>query len=274
MRVGVTGSSGYVGSRIAACLERKGHEVVRMGRRPTDSPWVAYSLEADPARLPLGSLDALVHAAYDFRPISWRSILEINVEGSVRLLEAATQAGVKRIIFVSSMSSFEGCRSNYGKAKRMIEKSALSIGVLVVRPGLVWGGESGGVMGALEKAVASSPVVPCLAGHGGLSQYLVHEDDLCEAFSATLDSEHRAEIVSMAHPTAFSLSKILLTIARRNGLRRIILPVPWHIVMLVLKAGEALRLTLPFRSDSLLGLVYGTTLIEPAPSAETFRPFS
>jgi len=87
---------------------------------------------------------------------------------------------VDKIIFLSSISAFEGCRSLYGKAKLEIEKVAADLGATIIRPGLVYGSERpGGMYGSLQRVVARFPIMP-LIGSGKHLQYLVHEDDLCE----------------------------------------------------------------------------------------------
>ena len=56
----------------------------------------------------LRSADALIHAAYDLSLTSSADIWRVNVEGTRRLLEAAKDAAVGRIIVLSSMSAFAG----------------------------------------------------------------------------------------------------------------------------------------------------------------------
>ena len=277
MRVAITGASGYVGTCIANCFRAHGHEVLALSRRRCDAPWLPYALGDDPGQLPWDGVDALIHAAYDFTARSWPEILAKNVVPSVALMRAARQANVAGLIFISSMSSFEGCRSNYGKAKLMLEKEALQLAGVVIRPGLVWGTHSGGVMGALEKLVDRSPVVPVLTGRDGLGQYLIHEADLAEAIvtvAERLPSENGA-LHSIAHAAPMTLLAILKVIAARSTRSRIYLAVPWQAALAGLKFMEALGLRSLFRSDSLVGLVHGNPKPEStaAPAGTCFRPF-
>lgn len=277
MRVAITGASGYVGSSIANGFRAHGHEVLALSRRRCAEPWFPYSLEDDPRHLPWEGVNALVHAAYDFTGRSRKEILETNVRPSVDLMQAAKQANVGRLIFISSMSAFEGCRSNYGKAKFMIEKEALQLGAVVIRPGLVWGTQSGGVMGALEKLVTRYPVVPFLTGQGGLKQYLVHEADLAEAVASVAEilSQGAGSVHHMAHPSPVSLLAILKTLAKRSNQSRLYVPTPWQLAMAGLKFMEALGMPVPFRSDSLIGLVHTNPQfdITDPPVRSGYRPF-
>jgi len=72
------------------------------------------------------------------------------------------QAAVESIVVISSLSAFAGCRSLYGKAKLQIESLALSADAVVIRPGLVYGNDSGGMFGRLVRQVRGSRLLPVL----------------------------------------------------------------------------------------------------------------
>lgn len=277
MKIALTGASGYVGSRIADCLRAQGHEVLSLSRRACPEPWHSYSLGDDPSQLPWTGVDALIHAACDFTPLNWNETLDRNVKPGLSLFGAAKAAGVDRLLFISSMSAFDGCQSHYGKAKLEIEKHVLSLGAAVIRPGLVWGHQTGGVMGAMETLVAKFPIIPTLSGPGNLPQYLVHEEDLTSLVShvASAESFLAGTILSVMHPESLSLLEILTIIARRENLTRSFLPVHWRFAMIALKSAEALGIRLPFRSDSLVGLVHGNPNpeITTPPGGISCRPF-
>src|ERR1700749_4392458 len=120
----VTGARGYLGSHICATLESAGWQVIRLARSAGPGNPVPYDL-ATPVtprvRQALRSADALIHAAYDLTLTSHRDIWRVNVEGTRRLLEAAREADVGRIIVFSSMSAFTGTSQLYGQAKIDIE---------------------------------------------------------------------------------------------------------------------------------------------------------
>ena len=117
MLVALTGASGFIGSYTAASLRRQGH-AVRALVRPTSrrdhiQPHVDEWHEgdaADPqavAALVAGA-DAVVHNAADWDALERSPVtnFEKNVLGSLRLLEAARQAGVGQFLFVSSVAVY------------------------------------------------------------------------------------------------------------------------------------------------------------------------
>ena len=257
-RVAITGAAGYVGSALVRYFYANGWSVLELGRRKSshNADHVFFDLEAEPPLVDWRTVNALVHCAHDFRPIHWPAMERINLQGSVRLLQAAAAHGV-RGVFISSLSCFEGCRSLYGKVKLASEREAIRLGFSVVRPGLVWGGDSGSMTAALERTVRTSPVVP-LIGRGSFPQYLVHKDDLALVVFALCQSDRAplAKPLSVAAAEKISFHELLLRLAARYGRKPTFVPVPWQLLLFVLRTIEILKLPTPFRSDSLLGIVY------------------
>jgi len=173
------------------------------------------------------------------------------------LLEAAREAGVETIVFISTLSAFEGCRSLYGRAKLEIEATAHNMGANVIRPGLVYGKEGGGVFGRIVGLVRRSSVVPRLIG-GQQVQYLVHENDVGKLVQACLEGRvpKPGESIPIAHERGWELTDIVLQIGRVLNRSFVLVPVPWQLAWLGLKMIEMVGGRPGFRSDSLLGMVY------------------
>jgi len=274
----ITGSHGYVGGCLRKYLAARGWEVLELTRRP--APGVraaAFQLGADVSPSALAGADALVHCAYDFQPRHWKEICTFNVEGTRKLFEAARTAGVGRIVCISSISAYDGCRSLYGRAKLEIEKIALAHGALVIRPGLVYGSEPNGVFGKLVARVRKSSVLP-LFGGGTQVQFLVHEEDLAAFIEkvAAGKMEMTPRIFTAAHERPWPFRELLAEIARGLNKKVRFIPLPWRLVWAGLKTAEACRLRLNFRSDSLVSLMYQNPNPDFSPNAAAglvCRPF-
>jgi nucleoside-diphosphate-sugar epimerase len=236
--------------------------VIRFVRSPrqNNSGELTYNLAkpiTDSLRQALRSADVLIHAAYDLSLTSAVDIWRVNVEGTRRLLEEATEVAVGRIIVMSSMSAFDGTSQLYGRAKLDIEAMTKEFGGCAVRPGLVYGEGSGGMAGALRR-LTTLPVVPVITGRTGV--YTVREDDLMMAIYALTSTPTPAPgTISVAHPTRVTLTDLLRVFAAQEGRRCRLVPVPWQLVYWPLRTAEFLRLRLSFRADSLLGLVHTTS---------------
>lgn len=278
MRIALTGASGYVGGTLLGALRRAGHETQAWSRRICPEPWHPYALTDDPARLPWGQTDALVHAAHDLNARGARENETRNIKPSIALLHSALKGGLKHLIYISSMSSYPGTRSHYGQSKLAVEREWLSAGGIVIRPGLVWGDQPGGIMGSLENTVIRLPLIPYLTGPRGLPQYLVHESDLADAILRALESDPApaGQMIEAAHPEAVSFRDLLTRMANRTGHKKAFIPVPWQVAMLALKAAETIHLPAPFRSDSLTGLVHGPMGLQSDAGLLRlhFRPFA
>jgi len=276
--VAITGASGYMGSRLAEYFAKRGWAVLRVTRRarPDRADEIAWNLTGPAPALDWANVDALVHCAWDLRARGLEENRRINVRGSIALLEAARAGGVKRCVFISSLSAFEGCRSFYGQAKLEVERGALTSGCAVVRPGLVYGEHPGSMVASLARAVRTLPVVP-LIGDGRFPQYMAHEQDLARLLLGLCDGSLPIEARpwSAAHPTPIPFRQLLETLASAQGRRVYLLPFPWQLLNLFLAATETLRIPLSFRRDSLIGFVYQNTKPDfRLPAGYEFRPFA
>ncbi len=171
MKAFVTGGTGFIGSRVVKRLRDRGDDVVVLARRPEK----ATGLEADVVHGGLADTDAIrrgmegcqavFHIAADYRvgmPKAKReSMYDTNVRGTERVLDAAADAGVDRIVYVSTVNAFgntkgqtvdetyrrnesDGFVSYYDETKYLAhklaeERAAAGAPVVIVQPGLVYG---------------------------------------------------------------------------------------------------------------------------------------
>ncbi|MEO6922611.1 MAG: NAD(P)-dependent oxidoreductase [Bryocella sp.] len=252
----VTGASGYVGSRLAAALA-EAFEVVPMGRTAAQEGirWELGTATDVTDELRRRGVSVLVHAAWDLTQTKAKANWETNVEGSRRLIEQAQAAGVREIVFISTISAFEGARSEYGKSKLAVEKLVLAAGGTVVRPGLVWGERSGGMFGSLRQQVSKGGMVPVI-GDGKAPQYLVHEDDLAGVVVRAARGEFRGRTLTVANPKPWAFRDLVEHLAAEQGKPVKLVCVPWRLIYSGLKTAEMLGLKLGFRSDSVTSFVY------------------
>lgn len=153
--------------------------------------------------------------------------------------------------------------------KLAVEHQGQRLGVLSVRPGVVFGRAAGRMCGALAKAVSRFPVTPVVGG-GRQVLFLAHEQDLSRlilrlCLGAPLETKTP---VIAASSTPRTLREILAVLAEAQGHKRLFIPVPWRTVWAALKLTESVGLRPRFRSDSVISLVNQ----EPKPSfEETYR---
>ena len=109
MRVLLTGSSGWLGRYLAPLLRSAGHHVVGIDVAPGDDTDVIGSV-ADRALVDraMHGVDAVIHGAALHKPDIARypasAFVDVNVAGTLNLLEAAVAADVSRFVFTSTTS--------------------------------------------------------------------------------------------------------------------------------------------------------------------------
>jgi nucleoside-diphosphate-sugar epimerase len=277
----ITGSRGYLGSRVAIKMEQCGWEIRSLTRKPisNNQNWRQYSLDTSPNILDLEGVDTLIHCAYDFGSTQENEIRKINLDGSKALFNIAAQAKVKNIIFISTIAAFKESKSIYGKIKYEIEQSLPKVNSVVIRPALIYGDNPDGMIGALIKAVSSLPIIP-LIGNGSWEMYLTHEDDLCNLISEAATNPgafaNGGYPVIAAYQQPLQFKEILQTLAKRNNKQCYYIPIPWKMMWALLWMCEKIGVKAPFRSDSIISMVHPNSKLTFNPdlvASDYFRPF-
>jgi len=251
--VAITGSQGYVGRHIARAVTEAGHDVVALDRhQPLLGDWRFYELGGAPDAQLLRGIHVVVHCAYDMSLTRASDIARVNVGGTQQLLAMAASSGV-RFCFISSMSAFAGTRQLYGRAKLASERDVLSRQGPVLRLGLVYGGEQGGMVQTLGR-IARLPVIPVIGG--SCRQFTVHAGDMAAAVLKVIAGASVADdAVGLAHPVGVKFADIIRALAAEHGNQPVLVPVAWAPVYAAMRAAEHISLQLPIRADSVLGLV-------------------
>ncbi len=116
MKVFVTGATGFVGSHVARLLHEQGAEL-RLLVRSTSRTDLIDALPGDRVTGDLGDASALrhviqgcdyvFHVAADYRLWARDSaaMYRTNVEGTRAIIQAAQQAGVRRVVYTSSVAT-------------------------------------------------------------------------------------------------------------------------------------------------------------------------
>jgi nucleoside-diphosphate-sugar epimerase len=276
--VAITGASGYLGSVLVGTFEKAGYAVRRLVRSPRPgSPDRVFDLAGPPSPGSLEDVDLLVHCAYDMTLTRRADIWEANVFGSIALFDDALANGVGRTITLSSMSAYPGTGQHYGRAKLAVEGAARERGICVIRPGLVYGPEWGGMAGTLRR-LASLPVVPDFGPRA--RQFTVDERDFASAVLALARSgQTTSRPAGIAHPEPVPFTELIAAFADSAGKRppRFV-RTPSMAVYGALRVAELLPLRLPVRADSLLGLVRPAPMVPNIDILDglgvTLRPFT
>lgn len=114
MKAIITGGTGFIGSHLVERLAELGHEVTVLDAFPPASPYklpnISWSWGDITQGIYAAHCDWMFHLAAKTdiipsieRPVEYHVV---NVDGTVRMLDAAVQLGVKRFIYASSTSIY------------------------------------------------------------------------------------------------------------------------------------------------------------------------
>src|ERR687897_988998 len=218
MRYVITGGSGYIGSRLTELLTGRDEteRIVDVDVRPPDVPLPKTEYVRGDVRdraamrelLERERPDALVHLAFLLNPIRDEArMYDIDVNGSLAVLEAAWAAGVGQVLVTSSASAYGAFPDNpvpiaedhpvrgqpdfsYARDKPEADRVCQLWAadhpdrvMTIVRPTIVFGPK---VDNYISRGWENSSFFPVMDGVEADVQF-VHEDDVVTAISGLLD---------------------------------------------------------------------------------------
>jgi dihydroflavonol-4-reductase len=212
VRAFVTGGTGFIGGRLVAKLRERGDEVVALVRDPDKAAGLQRAgselVEGDltdvaAIRRGLEGCDACFHAAAIYKvgiPKSQHDeMFETNVRGTERVLDAAHEEGVPRIVYVSTVNVFGNTggqvvdesyrrpagdylsyydRTKYEAHQVALDRIAKGAPIVIVQPGGVYGpGDHSEIGNMIDQfRTGKLPFVP----FPDLGFNLVHVDDVAD----------------------------------------------------------------------------------------------
>lgn len=107
----VTGSAGHLGEALVHVLREGGHRVTGLDVLASPTTTVTASItDRDAVRRALDGADHILHTATLHKPHvdthTRQDFVEVNVAGTLAVLEVAADSGVRSVVFTSSTSAF------------------------------------------------------------------------------------------------------------------------------------------------------------------------
>lgn len=250
MKIFVTGATGFIGGELVRQLRGRGDEVACLVRSPEKGAkltelgceLVAGDLGDERAiRRGMDGCDAVIHAAAVYEvgiPASERPAMrEANVGGTERVLVAASEAKIPKVVYVSTVGVFgnthgrivdesyehpaEDFTSAYEETKweaHQVAKRLISEGLpcVIVQPGGVYGpGDTSSIGRLLDQFLSGKmPLVP----FPDLGICLTHVEDIAGGIILALDKGTPGEAYVISGPAA-TIREALGVVAKLTGRR-------------------------------------------------------
>ena len=241
MKLAITGGTGFVGRRLIDLALERGHDVQALTRRPQETragiDWIEGSLDdRDPLERLVTQSDAVIHVAGVINAPDAAGFERGNVDGTLAMLAAATAAGTRRFVHVSSLAAREPKLSQYGASKARAEDLVAGSGLdwVIVRPPGVYGPGDRETLELFKMAKAGLILLP---PRGRVS--FVHVDDLAALLLNLAEREEPVKEVyevDDGRPNGWTHREFADALAKAVGSRAISIATP----SLLLRTGAML----------------------------------
>jgi UDP-glucose 4-epimerase len=271
----ITGASGFVGSHLVADMNKRGlpvrgvsrsggQDTLRISSYDVDTDWIPYLVDVDT----VVHLAARVHVMRETEADPLAAFRRANVDATMNLAQQAAKAGVKRIVYMStvkvhgeetqfgkpfSISDLPDPKDPYAKSKAEAEAALKDISnktgleVTIIRPPLVYGRGVGGNFALLMKLAKMG--LPSIFAAVPNRRSIIYVGNLTDFVIRTIEhplAANRTFLISDGTPV--STHRMYLEIAGAYGHSPICLSVP----QLCLRTASAMML----RGNQMRRLLY------------------
>jgi nucleoside-diphosphate-sugar epimerase len=261
----ITGGSGLLGGHLVERMVQQGHKVRALVRKTSDiehlkttGAEIVYGdvVDYDSLVAAAKGMDMVIHAAARVLPGwgAWRDFESCIVEGTENILNASIAAGVKKFVYVSSVTVMGNAvlgdkpadetapyidveltrEAYYDHAKAKAEQIVLDyhkqgkICTTVVRPGMLYGPRCRLLTDRIYRYVKMFPVLP---GNAMAKTALVHVHDVADCIILAATSEKSwGQIYNIAPEEIVTFRDFINSMAKAAGKSEFKIAIPLGVV--------------------------------------------
>ncbi|MBL4903750.1 MAG: NAD-dependent epimerase/dehydratase family protein [Desulfocapsa sp.] len=260
----VTGASGFIGNRLTDLLSQEKIAFLGISRSDKTNSIPFRSVgdineKTDWSNV-LTNITTVVHLAarahimqdHTHNPLA--SFRKTNVQGTLNLARQATEQGVKRFIFISTIKVHGEQTTNtpfkatdilsptdpYAISKKEAEEGLIEIGrkteleIVIIRPPLVYGKGASGNIARLQKIISHGIPLPFKMIHNKRS--LIGIDNLCDCIITCLNHPNATKApLLVSDNNDISTPKFIRLLAQSTTKSAKLLPVPLPLLRFLAK---------------------------------------
>jgi NADH dehydrogenase len=278
MKILVTGGSGVVGKGAVTELLGRGHTVVLLARHADEdarqwhegvTPIIGDVADRASITGAADGCDAVLHVAGIVEESGPDATFDkVNVQGTANVCAEAERAGVRRLVYVSSLGAPEGA-SDYHRSKRDAERVVEKFGGdwTICRPGNVYGPGDGQISVMLRLVRGVSAIVPMI-GSGDQPFQPIWWEDLARALAVVVERDDLArQALDLAGGQVTCQNDLHERMSLITGRDVISVPVPEMFATLGAKAISMVGWKIPFSDAELQMLREGNVIREGGTNA-------
>jgi uncharacterized protein YbjT (DUF2867 family) len=228
----ITGGTGFIGKALIRKLTELDYPVRTLIRPSPRSPELPAGVSIDVAvssltderslRAAMVGVDTIYHLASSERSGARSSLMEIEIQGTRALLDAAKDAGVKRIFYVSHLGADRASAYPVLKAKAIVEEFIRRSGLdyTILRSSVVFGPHDGLTTG-IARLLFAIPWVFLVPGNGEVLLQPIWIEDLVDCL---VWAEQQPEVINrtieIGGPEYLSFRQIVTLVMQITSVHR------------------------------------------------------
>jgi len=285
MTILITGGTGFIGKALIRHLVEGGYQVRTLIRPSTKSPSLPLGVPVDITVSSLGDERGLraamvgIKTVYHLAGGEWSgpsaSLMDIDIQGTKAVVEAAEDAGVERIFFISHLGANRASAFPVLKAKAIAEEfiRRSKLDYTIIRSAIVFGPYDGLTTG-LARILGVIPYYFLMPGDGRVLLQPLWVEDLvtCMVWALEDISTHKS-IFEVGGPEYLSFQQIAELVMQETGIRRRLVGIPPPSLRIITVFLESMLPNLPISVYWLDYLaVNRTTAIDTIPRVFKLMP--
>ncbi|HEX9616714.1 MAG TPA: NmrA family NAD(P)-binding protein [Anaerolineales bacterium] len=228
----VTGGTGFIGQALIRHLVEAGHEVRTLIRPSPRSPNLPRGVPVEVAvsslnderglRAAMVGVDTVYHLAGSEWHGAYASLMEVDIRGTQSVVQAAADAGIQRLFYISHLGADRASAYPVFKAKAIAEEfiRRSTIDYTILRTAIIYGPRDRFTTG-LAHLLDGVPFLFLLPGDGSTLLQPLWVEDLATCLTWALDDDGtRNQMYEIGGPEHLTFRQVVEILIQNLGVRR------------------------------------------------------